>query len=210
LWTDSGAGILVAGMICTTGSEILYESVKQLTDTTDEQLVQRVENVLNNNNDVASIKRVRARTVGSNALVDVSITTNEDLSISATRAIEERLRWKILENEANVMDAIVHIEGTEGKPICPLLTAHGDQRVPGQVSSEAISLMMKYPDILNVVKCTVDFEETILVNIEAVIRLRRGVSMQQALLICAKLRRHLQDKLHINRACIYLDLETDR
>jgi divalent metal cation (Fe/Co/Zn/Cd) transporter len=42
LVADSAAGILVAGMICTTGCEILFEAVKQLTDTSDKSLANKV------------------------------------------------------------------------------------------------------------------------------------------------------------------------
>jgi cation diffusion facilitator family transporter len=60
---DAAAGLLVAGMICMTGANILGESVKQLTDTMDQKLVQKVTNIVTNSKDVASVNRVRARQV---------------------------------------------------------------------------------------------------------------------------------------------------
>eukprot|EP00957_Ditylum_brightwellii_P082980 6308819-Ditylum_brightwellii.AAC.1 len=40
LWADAAARLLVAGMICMMGIEILDESVKQLADTNNHELVQ--------------------------------------------------------------------------------------------------------------------------------------------------------------------------
>ena len=52
LIADSAAGMLVAGMICLTGSEILSESVKQLTDTSDKSLTIKIESL---STDVAGV-----------------------------------------------------------------------------------------------------------------------------------------------------------
>jgi len=64
LVADSAAGILIAGMICITGTEILIESVKQLTDTSDESLVKKVEKLSSGIDGVQEVKAVRARTIG--------------------------------------------------------------------------------------------------------------------------------------------------
>jgi len=64
LVADSAAGILIAGMICVTGTEILIESVKQLTDTSDESLVKKVEKLTSGIDGVQEVKAVRARTIG--------------------------------------------------------------------------------------------------------------------------------------------------
>ena len=46
LAADSAAGILIAGMICMTGLEILIESIRQLTDTSDSSLTTKIENMV--------------------------------------------------------------------------------------------------------------------------------------------------------------------
>lgn len=135
LAADSAAGILVAGMICTTGIEILFDAAKQLTDAADEELTTSITNTLkpeiastfssstltnDNHSDILSINRVRARQVGSSSLVDVAVTVAPGMSSSATRAIEERLRWKIMRTHPRVIDADVHATTNE---ICPLLIA---------------------------------------------------------------------------------------
>ena len=123
LAADSIAGILVAGMICTTGVEILGQSLNQLSDSNNAELVTRVTQLTNQmGNDIIHIKRIRARQVGSKSLVDVAVTTPDDLSISAIRTIEEVLRYRILEQESDiVLDADVH--ASSSTIVCPLLLA---------------------------------------------------------------------------------------
>lgn len=135
---DSAMGLVVAGMISITGFEIMNESIKQLTDTNNEELVSRMHTLIEKEEignpkmigDVIDINQVHARQVGSAALVDVKITTAEGLSTSATRAIEDQIKWRILEEEGRgsgesvgiVLDAEVHAT-THGTKSCPLLFA---------------------------------------------------------------------------------------
>lgn len=121
-FADAAAGLLVAGMICMTGAEIMGEAVKQLTDTSDSELAERIKGLaLESSDDVIEVKRIRARWMGSSAIVDVAVTTSENLSASANRAVEEKLRFKIMDEEPGVIDADVH--ATSNAVTCPLLTA---------------------------------------------------------------------------------------
>lgn len=125
-FADAAAGILVAGMICMTGAEIMGEAVKQLTDTSDSELAERIKSLaLESSDDIIEVKRIRARWMGSSAIVDVGVTTSAKLSASANRAVEEKLRFKIMEKERGVIDADVH--ATSDALTCPLLTATGAQ-----------------------------------------------------------------------------------
>jgi cation diffusion facilitator family transporter len=109
LFVDAAAGLFVAAMIGMTGMEILGESVKQLTDTSNEELVQKVTKLANDNVDVDQVVRVRARQVGSVSTVDISVTMPEDRTASAARAVEERLKQQILQStiDENVIDVDV-------------------------------------------------------------------------------------------------------
>ena len=94
---DSAAGLLVTGMICMTRAEIMGEAVKYLTDTVDQELVDRVRNYMvsevERSENILEITRVRARWIGSKAVVDLVLTTKNLLSSSTIRAIEGRLRF---------------------------------------------------------------------------------------------------------------------
>ena len=61
LIADSAAGMLVAGMICLTGFEILSESVKQLTDTSDKSLTIKIESLSTDVAGVLGVTQIRAR-----------------------------------------------------------------------------------------------------------------------------------------------------
>ena len=118
LAVDSAAGLLVAGMICTTGMEIFVDAMKQLTDTANGELVEKINKLLHREisqlEHALDIGRVRARQVGSSSLVDVTLTVSDGLSASATRAIEDRIRLKIMKETPGVLDADV-----QGRPELP-------------------------------------------------------------------------------------------
>lgn len=143
---DSAAGLLVAGMICMTGAEIMGEAVKQLTDTSDEALVERVKLLAMGQKDVLDIKRIRARWMGSSALVDVAVTTPDDLSSSAVRAVEENVKAKIMEKESMILDADVH--ATTTAVVCPLLNAsESDRKSAHELEDDARTLLMSHSEV---------------------------------------------------------------
>lgn len=85
-------------MICMTGGEILVESVKQLSDSADSGLQSEIVEILNelDDDDVICITSVRARQMGSAASVDVIVEIPSVLSTTATSAVEERVRQRLL------------------------------------------------------------------------------------------------------------------
>ncbi len=128
------------------------EAVKQLTDTSDENLVERVKAVaLAESDDVLDIERIRTRWMGSSAIVDLSIKTPENLSSSANKAIENRVRYAIMDQENGIID--VEVRAT-GQPICPLLTASGaqhDENISVQeIENDATSLLLGQDEVSTV------------------------------------------------------------
>jgi len=95
---DAAAGILVAGMICMTGGEIMVESVKQLSDSADSDLQAEIVEILNelDDDDVIATTSVRARQMGSAASVDVTVEIPSVLSTTASSAVEERIRQRLV------------------------------------------------------------------------------------------------------------------
>lgn len=81
-----------------TGGEILVESVKQLSDSADSALQAEIVEILNehDDDDVIATKSVRARQMGSAASVDVTVEIPSVLSTTASRAVEERVRQRLL------------------------------------------------------------------------------------------------------------------
>jgi cation diffusion facilitator family transporter len=211
LSADPLAGMLVAGMIAMTGAEIMGESMKQLTDAvTDEELVQSVENISRDDPDVKEVKRVRARQVGSKALVDVEVETPPDLSASAMRAIEERLRVRILADVDGVLDAGVRATG-EDVVFCPLLTAVEDTNLDHQISATSVeetarATLEAHPDVVSVEGVTVHYQDTVLVRVDANICVVATKTVSEANTLAATLRQILEEGDNIDQANIYLDL----
>jgi len=85
-------------MICMTGGEIMVESVKQLSDSADSDLQSEIVEILNelDDDDVICTTSVRARQMGSAASVDVTVEIPSVLSTTATSAVEERVRQRLL------------------------------------------------------------------------------------------------------------------
>ena len=213
LAADPLAGMLVAGMIAMTGAEIMGESMKQLTDAvTDEELVRNVEVVSGEDLDVKNVIRVRARQVGSKALVDVEVETPPDLSASAMKAIEERIRVRILADVDGVLDVEVRATG-EDVVFCPLLTAIDDTNTDHQISATIIEetareVLEAHPDVVSVEGVMVHYDNTVMVRVDASICVDPNRTVSEANALAAELRQILEDGKdnNIDQASIFLDL----
>lgn len=151
-FADAAAGLLVAGMICMTGAEIMGEAVKQLTDTSDTELAERIKTLaLESSDDIIEVKRIRARWMGSSAIVDVAVTTSDKLSTSANRAVEENLRFKIMQEEPGVIDADIH--ATSNALTCPLLMATGakeERKSVQELEDDALKILNGHAEVSDV------------------------------------------------------------
>ena len=124
---DAAAGLLVAGMIGLTGFDILVQSIQQLSDSAhlglqDEMRI-IVQKWVDRDPDVLGITTVRARQVGLSAFCDVIVETSPELSTTATRAVEERLKRYLvpamLDRTGQWITATVHAKAP--LVVCPLL-----------------------------------------------------------------------------------------
>jgi len=208
---DAAAGLLVAGMICMTGADIMGEAVKQLTDTSDEQLVERVKTMaLEESDDVLEIERIRARWMGSSAIVDLAIKTPANLSSTANKAIENRVKYAIMDKEKGILD--VEVRATSQSIVqCPLLTAtsaqHDENTSIQEIESDARSLLMSHEEVAAVERCTIHYEGTINAVVDANIRLIDPLTtINGATKTAENLRQLLERNENIHRASIYLDL----
>jgi len=216
LAADPAAGILVAGMIAMTGAEILGESVKQLTDATtatDEELLDNVKLRASDDADVRRVTRVRARQVGSSALVDVAVDVPPELSASAMRAIEERIRVRIVAEVFGVLDAEVKATG-EDVVFCPLLTAIEDSDIGHHISATEVEFAARQilkddPAVWFVRGVTVHYQDTVRVRVDANICVDPDLSVAEAIVVAAKLKTNLEKSNEIDLASIYLDLNKE-
>ena len=204
---DAGAGILIAGMICITGGEILSESVQQLTDASDGELEQRLKQTIVDG-DIASIDMIRTRMVGSSALVDVHISILKELSSSATKAVEERLRWKIIEAEPSVLDGTVTSSTLEIKQCPVLLNLEGVMPNHSAAEVEELSrdLLQSHSSVKSVEKVTLHYYDTIRTRVDANIKMNDQCNtLTQAQEVATELRTTLlKADLDIDEANIFI------
>jgi len=219
LAADSAAGLLVAGMICMTGMEIMGEAVKQLTDTGDRELVARVRTHLvsevEESDDILEITRIRARWMGSRAIVDLAVKTKDSLSSSAIRAVEERLRFRIMQKEDRVIDADVHATGGEGLDVGKYSSSSNgtngselEGRSPCQVEEITRKLLLRHDQVKSVEGCTVHYKDMRLSNIDANIKLKQPelTTITSATLLATELKELLEKSDRIDKASIFLDV----
>jgi cation diffusion facilitator family transporter len=207
-WADAAAGFFVAIMIGMTGVEIMGESIKQLTDSTNEELVQAVTALAVQNEDVQSLQRVRARHVGSLSTVDVSVVMPSDRPTSAARIVEERLRQQILQQDG-VIDADVRV--TSPGVVCPLLVMNRPLATSVTLVESTVRdhVLQHHPAVSSVPGVTVHFYDTNLIHVNVDIRLINAAeSISSAGIVAEQVRETLERLPEIEKASIFLDLNS--
>ncbi|EJK76734.1 hypothetical protein THAOC_01484 [Thalassiosira oceanica] len=214
LASDSAAGILVAGMIALTGAEILGESIRQLTDAViDEDMVEQIKIKSAEDADVLKVTKARARQVGSSALVDIEVEVPAQLSSSAMRAIEERIRVRIKsEVDGNILGVEVKAVAQD-EVFCPLLTAvvesDSDLNTSAiEIEEQARGRLDSHPGVLSANKVTIHYVDTVMVRVDANICMDRSINtLKEANELAVILRDELLDSDKcIVEANIFLDL----
>ena len=230
VFVDAAAGLFVAAMIGMTGMEILGESVKQLTDTSNEELVQKVTKLANENVDGEQVVRVRARHVGSASSVDISVTMPEDRTASAARAVEERLKQHILQHVGDgVVDVDVRasapsmsttkLNGDDGTMVCLALESRA-ATLNNPISVEEIEtcvreeVLRRHSDtIASIPVITVYYRDSTSIDVDVHIRLvvpnqaASDTTIMAASNIGKEVRMTLESSKQISKARIYLDLD---
>ena len=117
LWLDPVIAIAVALIIFRAGYKMVVESAKELTDTSlssEEELV--IGNLLLNNPVVDGFHCLRTRHSGSEKLIDVHVTFDENLTLSqvhkACDDVENQIKAKLGD-----IDITIHPEPVKKKPL---------------------------------------------------------------------------------------------
>ncbi len=175
LFVDSAAGILIAGMICLTGFEILMESIHQLTDSLDEKVIPSIAKGALTVEGVNNVLNIRARRVGSGSLVDLVVLIDPKLSSSAAHTIAEKTRWKIMQSVPNILDVLVKTQATE-TVVCPLLTQH--TRSIKEIEESVRKSIESYTgdQVGSLHRITVHYSDTSHASVEVVLNLKDNIT----------------------------------
>ena len=107
---DPLAATLVSAMIMKVGGEILYDSICELSDRIDRNVLNEIAEVAKNVDGVNRVENVRARRSGPNLLVDLSIIVSDRKSLSSAHWSAENVEQAVSEAFDNVSDVVVHME----------------------------------------------------------------------------------------------------
>lgn len=108
---DAYAAIVVGLMIVKIGIELGYQSMQELVDTAlDQETVNKVREKILEHEDVRHLHKLRSRTMGHKALVDVHIEVSPKLSVSEGHHISETVEKILMDNFEEINDVTVHID----------------------------------------------------------------------------------------------------
>lgn len=110
-YLDSIAAIGVALMIAKIGWDLLSSSMQELVDTSLEpERVEAIRRTILSVDGVETLHVLRTRRMGADALVDVHIQVDPELSVSEGHYISETVRTRVIQNISEVSDVMVHID----------------------------------------------------------------------------------------------------
>jgi len=111
VYLDALAAIGMALFIIKIGWDLCFHSLEELVDTgLDHDRVKLIESTIHSVSGVRSMRKLRSRKMGHEALVDVRVEVSPDISVSEGHYISETVQNKLLANIDEVADVIVHID----------------------------------------------------------------------------------------------------
>jgi len=110
-YLDAVAAVGVGLMIAKIGWNLTFHSFRELIDTGLEQTrVDAIRQSILSVDGVDSLHILRTRSMGTDALVDVHIQVEPELSVSEAHYISESVRLKLIKEIEEVADVMVHID----------------------------------------------------------------------------------------------------
>ena len=108
---DAIAAIVVALMVAKIGLNLIFESIKELVDTSlPPKLVAEIRNVIMDIDGVEGIHLLRSRQMGEDALIDAHIVVDSRITVSEGHTIGDIVRDEVISRFDDVMDVLVHID----------------------------------------------------------------------------------------------------
>ena len=111
VYLDALAAMGMALFIVKIGWDLAFQSLQELVDTgLDQDRVELIENTIHSVSGVRSMRNLRSRKMGHEALVDVRVQVSPEISVSEGHYISETVQNQLLANIDEVADVIVHID----------------------------------------------------------------------------------------------------
>ncbi|MBD7986402.1 cation transporter [Sporosarcina sp. Sa2YVA2] len=108
-WLDTLTALVVGFLICKTAWDIFREASHDLSDGFDENQIEVYKKTIQSINEVQEIKEIKGRNYGNNAVVDIVILVQPNLSLEEAHDISTLVENKLKEKDG-VYDVHVHVE----------------------------------------------------------------------------------------------------
>lgn len=119
-YLDAIAAVVVAVMIAKIGWDLVFRSLRELIDTSlDPERVGLIRDKILQVQGVKALHVLRTRLMGGDALVDVHIQVDPNLSVSEGHRISESVRERVMDEVDEVMDIMVHIDPEDDEVVAP-------------------------------------------------------------------------------------------
>jgi len=209
-WLDPLAGLMVAGMVVKTGADVTKDSMKDLLDTNaSAEFIAEVAHVCSSVPGVelnSRTKSLRARQMGPDILVDVSITVDGDLSASSAHQLGEHVRMKIMTRFPSVSDVRIHFDPCTRQEFHRI--ANPDILPTPDIFEEKIRAVIRRccPEILGATKIFIVYNREGTITSKLDILLQPELTIREANVIAAKIRKILIEEIE-ELATVDVDLE---
>ncbi|WP_194841424.1 cation diffusion facilitator family transporter [Sporosarcina obsidiansis] len=108
-WFDTITALIVGGLICKTAWDIFKEASHDLSDGFDENQIAIYRKTIQTIPAVQNVKEIKGRNYGNNAVVDIIILVQPNLSLEQAHDISTLVE-DTLKHEHGVYDVHVHVE----------------------------------------------------------------------------------------------------
>jgi cation diffusion facilitator family transporter len=123
---DGVAAVVVALMVAKIGLNLVFESIKELVDTSlPPALVEEIRTAIHEIDGVEGIHLLRTRHMGEDALIDAHIVVDPRITVSEGHMIGDIVRDDLIRRFDDVMDVLVHVDPEDdeslqeqSRPLC--------------------------------------------------------------------------------------------
>ncbi len=197
---DDVAAIVVSVMIAHIGWELSYSSIQELVDTALEpEKVEAIKQKIMDVDGVEQLHMLRTRRMGHQALVDVHILVDSNLSVSEGHQISEAVEQVLTDNFDEINDVTVHIDPEDDEQ-----SPHSCKTLP--LRSEMLDLLKQtwadIPEISQMKGITLHYLDG-LVNVEIVLPLTVLDNLQAADRLNEKLLKAANTLEHIRKVDVF-------
>lgn len=159
---DAIAAICVSIFVARAGYSLGKRTIDTLIDSSPQEICEKVKNIVEKTDGIISIEKVRAREIGINSFIELTINVNRSLAASKIKEIEEEICRKIdediphaeviiqsqpiqLDNE-NIIETVQIIAAKNNIPVHDIVIDKLD-------GTKFVSYDMEVPDNLNIEEC---------------------------------------------------------